>query len=364
MVPIVAKAITGRDEPGKWILLELLLLFNPMFWGAATFTFHIETMFAFIILVAIWALHRGKDWVLWACVIVLLGASERSAISVFGIGIYAFLMLGRRRLGVGLAVLSTVYFFTACYVIMPALSGIPYPYSGMINPFVDVGKKVLYVAAVYGFFFFTPLMSRRGITSSFAALPCVGANIASARIHQYWLIGFQYNDQAVMFMLVAAIYGLADKKVGRGVLCWSGLVCAAFFSGRIVREMKPLSYAPAPAELRAFLAPYKAVGEDVTIITNDKLAIFFSGNRKLNYVDNVNIDVARSRTVLAFGKHFEDESPDSVRDDAPRPQSWDKVLPRLRANPHLHLVCENEYGAVWASEDLLNSFSCPASPGG
>jgi uncharacterized membrane protein len=356
MIPPLVKAITGKENARMALMLQLGLILNPMFFMPAL-TFHIESAFSFLILVAIWALHRGKDWILWVCVLLLLTASERASVSVFGLGIYAFLMLGRQRLGVGLAALSTVYFFAACYVIIPALSGIEYTYARYAGPFVDIPKKILYVIFAYGLWLFLPLSGARARLASLGAWPMIGLNLMANKDEQYWKLGI-YNDTMVLFLMVAAIYGLAnkwDKIAHKGRICAVlGVVCAVFLTSRAARDLRPMRYAPSPRALRALLVPYKIVGDDITVIANDRLTPYFSGNRRLNYVDNWNIEAARVRTVFTFGKHFETNflGDNSPYDEVQRPQTWAEVLPRLLANPHLHLVAENEYGAVWSTKDL------------
>ena len=205
-----AEAQSGKTL-GNWvwtaaILLALFFFFRPALtpWSRQV---HYTTLVTPMLMLAVLMLHKGRWWALAGCCLVVFMAQERAAPSIFCLGMYAFLLLGLRRVGFVLCALSGVWFVTVTKVWLPHMrelagAGTGYAFSG----FVDVGGqwnlKLQYYLRLLAYCWFLPLLGRKALLCLLCTLPYMGM-VAVSGYGQMWAMAGQYEDLPGVFLLLA-----------------------------------------------------------------------------------------------------------------------------------------------------------------
>jgi uncharacterized membrane protein len=123
-VPIylVARGKTGN----AWIALALAagFLLHPALHGMNSFDFHGLVLLVPIFCFLIYFLESRRMTLFWIFLALALFTREDTAVTVSGVGLYAFFVLKRRRLGIVVLAVCAAYFFLVCRI-MSVLGGFP-----------------------------------------------------------------------------------------------------------------------------------------------------------------------------------------------------------------------------------------------
>lgn len=216
LLPRLAREIYG-GESGRWlwgaaVCLLLFFFFRPYMaaWHRQT---HFTTLVAPILALACLCLHKRRVCAAFACALVVCMGQERASVSVFGLGMYAFLLAGQRRAGIVFCSLSALWFFGATQVWLPLMRGLAgvantdYIMLGRIGPLADWPEKLVFLCRICLFCCFLPFCGRRAMSCACCSLPNLSMALLSGRPGMYDLKG-QYEDLPSVFLLLSMLYGL------------------------------------------------------------------------------------------------------------------------------------------------------------
>ena len=230
-VPIylVARRKTGN----AWIALALAagFLLHPALHGMNSFDFHGLVLLVPIFCFLIYFLECRRMTLFWIFLALALITREDTAVTVSGVGLYAYFALKRRRLGVLVLVVCAGYFFLVCRI-MSALGGFPnlenywalilpeqQGFRGVLttlftNPlfvfrhiFFNV-DKLRYLISMLLPLLFLPLLAGR---SAVLVLPGLAILMLSGRDPHY-MLGFQYSAHILPQLYFLAIAGIGNLR--------------------------------------------------------------------------------------------------------------------------------------------------------
>ncbi|MEA5593941.1 DUF2079 domain-containing protein [Rivularia sp. UHCC 0363] len=123
-LPIYALSLQSRLSPIYARAVALSYLLYPALFNSNFFTdFRPESIAVPGLLWAIWAGIAGKTWQLIAAVVLVLSCKEILSLTVIGLGIWFWLVAGKRLYGWGCIVLGTVWFIATIGYLVPMLRG-------------------------------------------------------------------------------------------------------------------------------------------------------------------------------------------------------------------------------------------------
>ena len=196
---------------GGWQLLPVVLVawvglvYKPWV-SALSYEFHPSTAIGVPVLAgAVLALHRKRLVVFWVLVGVLLLVKENTPLAVAGLGLYAWLVLGRPRLAIGLGVVAAVWAALVLGVFMPGLREGAWHHASRLGVWELWDQKGIYLLLLVGQLGLLPLLGWRALV---AAVPLVALNLSVAYWPQF-SVRFQYDDLSSVFVIVAAGHGAA-----------------------------------------------------------------------------------------------------------------------------------------------------------
>lgn len=341
------------------LLICLFLFVNKVFLAPWRYQTHMGTLFAPFLLAALLALHRRNRLITAVSCFFLLLAQERSSVAVFGVGMYAVLLLERRTLGVCLCLLSSLYFFLAVKVIIPWFQqgSATYIYASQIAPFFEWPQKLHYIVKSLLYFGGLPLLGRRACFAACCALPMVGLNIISSRRPMYHFL-HQYSDTISLMLIVASIYGMGMllrfmEKYGFSVkkfivvfviavtLCGIGNFTITPL-GQIVGMLNSSERQEYDA-LRKELAPFTTMDDAVQVFTHRGLGPQFALRTWRR-----EITPERGRRILSNSLVILSPIVDMWATDYPGIQE------SVAGNPSLRLVRRSPRLVVYASADIAD----------
>ena|GEM_PF-1024434 len=204
-----------RESRLRWSALCLLVIFfffQP-YLGAFRYATHYTTLVSPLTFWAVLWLHQRRMTRFWLCCCVICLAQERAVVTVCCLGMYAFLLLGERRLGVALCALSCLLFFGAVKVALPWLrewagcADTGYAFQNGLAPLAMLPEKGRFLAVCLLCTLGLPLCGRRAAAAALCALPLLAMALVSNRegMFDFW---HHYHDIAAVFLLCAMAYGL------------------------------------------------------------------------------------------------------------------------------------------------------------
>ena len=324
---ILEPALFGDRRP--WIILAFCLLafFYGPFTNALLSHFHPPTVAMPVLAGCLIALIERRTWLLAVLIVVLLTAKENAPLAVAGLGVYAALVQGRWRLGIGLGVIALVSLALVMQVIMPAFQEGSWALGGRLDPLALPGKKLLYLFLLILPLGFLPLLAWR---ASLAALPLIAVNLAVGYEGQLEF-KYHYNDLISIFLLVAAMHGL--NRLGAAPLARfaatmrTGTIMAALIVLALVfnKGRSPITdmvkHWPSAEHWRLHqeLAPYRQAPSDQAMVAQSGLGPYLSTRHRYmmlktgwraeklqegdlillsDVADDYGIDIAKSRKKL------------------------------------------------------------------
>ena len=204
------------DADNRWILTAgiLLTLFFVYRFTLAPWSrqVHYTTIVSPFLMLAVYFLHQRR-WVLMSlcCLLVCLG-TERASLGLFSLGMYAFLLLGMRKVGIMLCAASSIWFFTVSQLWLPhalKISGSQesYRFKEYINITGVWGKKLSYMFRIVAYSWFLPLMGKRALLCLLCTAPFLGL-VAVSNYPTMWNMNGQYEDLPGVFLLLSFCYAI------------------------------------------------------------------------------------------------------------------------------------------------------------
>lgn len=236
----------------RWSLVgTACYLLYPALFNINLFDFHPEVI---AVPALLWAVQAGitrRPWQLACAVLIILSCKEILSLTVIGLGIWLFWVVGQRLYGISAITAGVGWFLVSTYYVIPHFtpdkppSGIGrYSYLGasvneilqhiLSNPGLIVQQFITREALHYYIFLLAPVaiaLSWRQAAILIPALPAFLLNVLSSGNVQRDLV-FQYQVTIFPFLILWLIYSVAAFQkeqqrlwlTPRWVIAWSTLV--------------------------------------------------------------------------------------------------------------------------------------------
>lgn len=215
LVPCLARELykqAGKNDylkPAVFLLLTTSMF--PGIIGAWRYQSHSTTLAMPFLLAALLFLHQKKHFLAVICCFIVAMAQERATVAVFGVGMYAVLILKQYRLGTALCVFSAGYFFLLVKVVIPWFAGSNYMYSSSLAPFFEPWKKIYFLFKFMAGWMFLLCFGKRAFFASLCAMPIIAIGLVSSRQGMY-SFSHHYHDLPSMFMIAGALLACYNYK--------------------------------------------------------------------------------------------------------------------------------------------------------
>lgn len=189
------------------LLLVLLLTYPPLIATWATQFQPIELGMPLVV-AAILLMHARKEGWLAVVTLLLLATRESAPLAVVGLAIYATLALRRWRLAIVLLVAAGAWAGVTMGFIMPHFrAGRNWAHDRYLDPGAMWDVKGRYLATMILALGPLPLLGRRALAATTAAVPGILLNLAVDRSTQLTFVG-HYDAQTAPFLMIAAAHGV------------------------------------------------------------------------------------------------------------------------------------------------------------
>lgn len=369
---VYISSVCGKELPGRawlWTALALLLIFfafRP--WLAAwTRQTHFTTLVTPVLALACLALHKGRPGAALLCALVVCLGQERASVAVFGLGMYAWLLLGQGRTALLLCLLSCLWFFGATQWWLPLMrerAGLDaaYAFARHFAPLEGWGEKAALLGWLCVYTGFLPFCGMRALRAAACTLPALALSLVSSPGYHMLHLNSQYFDLPSVFLLLSMAYGmrrlqcaLAPKRwkplfaLGTGVYCACLLASQTGWYNPLLTSLRLLS-APDRQELallREDLKRLKPLPPGVTLYAQSglgpQLALF-------------------ERRVMAHAGQLQGPLRGALFVISPKagnaariPASHGDLARRADAHPDLFLLLDTGRVRVYASRDLTKT---------
>ncbi|MBO4313939.1 MAG: DUF2079 domain-containing protein [Desulfovibrio sp.] len=212
------------ENPISWrhtafAILCIFFFFQP-YLGAFNYATHYTTLASPFVALCVLFLHRKEFPKAFLCCALVCAAQERAIVGLFCIGLYAMFILGYRKTGIVLCILSTVLFFSATQFLLPflrrlsACDSTAYYFQNQIAPFAAIDTKSMFFVLLLTFTLFLPLCGRKAFLSFLCAFPMFSMGLVSNRegMIKFW---HHYHDIPTIFLICSMIFGIfwIQKKI-------------------------------------------------------------------------------------------------------------------------------------------------------
>jgi uncharacterized membrane protein len=202
------------------------LLYPPM-QRAMIFDFHAVTLATPLILWAFYFLKSSKAWLFTLFCVLALLTKEQVALSVFGLGIYAYLQSKFKRMAAAVMLISLIWFYLMIWKVMPYFRegaqhfALGYysdygdsPGSIIKNVFLNPTKVVITFFTEGKWYYLFQLAAPVGFLlllspAILMLIPELGIDLTSTN-HQMWTIFFQYTAVLTPLIFISSILGTAN----------------------------------------------------------------------------------------------------------------------------------------------------------
>lgn len=352
-----------------WTALALLLIFfsfRP--WLAAwTRQTHFTTLVAPLLALGCLALHKGRPGLVLLCALLVCLGQERASVAVFGLGMYAWLLLGKRRMALALCLLSCLWFFGATQWWLPLMrehAGLDtaYAFSRHLAPLKGWDEKFVLLGWLCVYTGFLPFCGLRALRAAACALPALSLSLVSSPGYHMLHLNSQYFDLPSVFLLLSMIYGMRRLQcllapgrwkplfaAGTGVYCALMLASQTGWYNPLLTTVRLLT-APNRQELamlRKDLQRFRPLPAGVNLYAQSglgpHLALF--GRRVMAHAGQLRGPLREALFVI---------SP-KVGNAARIPASHQELARLADAHPDLFLVLDTGRVRVYASRDLAEA---------
>jgi uncharacterized membrane protein len=262
---IYAKRITGQSNVAVVFAIAFFLFLPSR--GVLHEDYHPEVLAEPLFILAFLFFHKNQIKALFLTLICILLAKENMAGIIFIAGIYVGIFERKIRVGVALALIALVYFFTITHYVIPVISGAPYLYTGNFNDILSnplaifkaifSGDTVSYIGKLFLPFGF---LSFFHLPTLIFCLPILMQNLLSEN-EAMRSFNYHYTIGLTPFVVISAIHGwnvLNHKsnffKKKEGLMMALILILSVFRSG--------------PAEYYYFYNSSQSVNEHTREIRN------------------------------------------------------------------------------------------------
>ncbi|WP_300288660.1 DUF2079 domain-containing protein [uncultured Desulfovibrio sp.] len=343
----------------------MFFAFRPFLaaWARQT---HFTTLVTPFLALGCLCLHKNRPGLAMACALLVCLGQERASVAVFGLGMYAWLLLGQRRAGICLCLLSCAWFFGATQWWLPLMrryAGLPetYAFARHIAPLAGWDEKLSVLGWLCVWTCFLPFCGRRALLTAACALPSLSLCLISSPAYAMLHLNSQYYDLPSVFLLLSMAYGmrrlqrlLPPRRWKPLFLAGTGAYCAILLASQtgwynpLVTTARLLT-APDRQErelLRADLARITPLPEGVTLYVQSglgpHLALF--EHRYMAMRDQLEGPLPQALLVLS-----------PLAGQAALGADYAEILHRADAHPDLTLVTDTGRLAIYAGKALAQA---------
>lgn len=192
---------------GCALLLVLMLTYPPLIATWATQFQPIELGMPLVVLAIVLMQARRDGW-LAAVTLLLLCTRESAPLAVMGLAIYAGLALRRWRLALVLLVSAGAWAAVTMGLLMPHFrGGANWAHDRYLDPGAMWDVKSRYLLIMVLALGPLPLLGRRALVATAAAIPGMLLNLAVSRDTQITFVG-HYDAQTAPLLMIAAAHGI------------------------------------------------------------------------------------------------------------------------------------------------------------
>jgi uncharacterized membrane protein len=275
------------------------------FWGVLAgvlFDFHEYAVAVPALSFGTYALLEKRTRLFWAMFVVGCLTKEDVALTFAAMGVYALLVQGRRRFGTAVLLAAATWFAVTVEVIMPAISGHPYLYTGnygrlggtpgrevltllrqpylVVMLLVDRSEKITTLVETFASWLFLPLVSPLLLL----ALPSLAERFWSTN-QNFWSTSYHYSLPVAPLLAFAAIDGAQRLKpliAARAHLIGPATLAAAIvLVGWVVRPLAPLVHYMSSARAAEIDACLDLIPASATVAASENLIPHLSHRRDI-----------------------------------------------------------------------------------
>ena len=367
----VLESSSLQDQPLVWRSVSLFILlifffFSPYI-AAYNCATHFTTLVTPALALALLSLHKGWHRILFICCILILIAQERASVSIFGLGMYAVLVLRQYRLGIFLCLVSTTWFFGVVKVILPLLrdyAGLDgdYAFAHAINVGVLLPQKLSYLFLFCLFSIFLPFCGKKAFLTACCALPMIGMSLVSGREGMLRFV-FHYQDLPSIFVLLSMTYGAAWLQQKISFRHWWKLATVTVIVYIVAIQLSNTALTnPIPKTISFLTSPHRdalsALNEDVKRFADvpEEVHLYVQSGMGPRFAFFRHRYAARAETLAKAASHpsFFIISPVCFMQQK---DSFEQLAAKADRQAGLELVLDNGRMRVYASQQLKAEYA-------
>lgn len=255
------------------------------------------TFFAF----SLYWVQKRRWSLFFLAVFLALLCQENVALYLLFLGIYLLVVLGERKIGFLVILLSLFWYFLIVFYLMPKISGLPYPHFVFEPPwrFFWPPVKIKTFFFLFGSVFFLNFFSPSEVLLS---LPMIFEQFLIAR-PTHWTVRFHYNVSIappLFFALVFSLKRWKEKEKLAFLLFFWAFFLTFFFNLPLSKLISPSFYQMKERE-KAFLQMVNLVPREASISACDTLVPLLSTRREIYHFSSSREELRRRPQFILLG---------------------------------------------------------------
>lgn len=226
----ICREIVENEALSRKVALGATVLWFafPTLLNAVQTGFHPSTLSPPFILLGFYFLITKRQWLFWTTMVLLLLFKENLSLVWISFGLYSFLVMKRKSLGMTLILVGGLWGIAVVKWVIPFFRGEDWGHVGRIGPLEHIYDKLKYL----WLYLFVPLcfLSLANWKSSVMIWPPILLNLSVKYTKQFHGV-YHYDDIIVPILFLAAISALASEKYqplirkvkllkARFLMCW------------------------------------------------------------------------------------------------------------------------------------------------
>ncbi len=299
------------------VIISAVFLLYPALHGLNTFDFHGLVLFIPIITFMLYFLETDRMKPFWVFFALALITREDTPVTLIGVGLYIFLIMKKRKLGVLVTASSFIYFFIVLFT-MSALGGFANTenytaialtesqgFKGALitlftNPFFAFkhvffnSDKLVYLFQIFLPVLFLPFFAPKRML---IALPGFAIILLSSHDPQY-SIDFQYSAHIISLVFYMSIYGIENIQRKwpqvKNVVVAIPLLSAGIFMNYeygLILSKRFHGIPKATEREKIAYSFFEDIPRNASLVTNSRLYPHLSGREEINLICRMDEDI-------------------------------------------------------------------------